>query len=432
MGSLLSAISDKFAKLIILGTMFPVVILSALNIFLVAPLLPQTASLPGYMARIAVGDEKWPAVMLSLVVFVLTGLLYNLNSSIIRIYEGYPWRNSLIGRTLLQRQNRRLSEALSLSRAVDPLRKQLNRANVAGPLLDDLQLQETALGVFLNSRIPQAKELLLPTSLGNAITCYRRYPFYAYGMDINTLWPRLVPKIDPAFSANIDEAKTTFDFMLNMSFLCILTTLGVLTIGLAAPAPLSWTVVLPWLWRASLFAMLAMIFYYFSVNRAVVWGQQINSAIDVYRLDLLKALGYQQKPLSYQEERALWFKISAELAYADDRVFPLPYEDPLTRVIPYPTDIKLQVRRHYETQQTNLRIPVVIELQNADPARPVTSLTVVDTLPDGYKYVPDSVAVSSEDIGLEVRRFAPPEFFLGPIPAGEAITISYDMKPANS
>jgi hypothetical protein len=430
MGSLLSAISGQFAKAIVLGTMFPVLIVSAMNVLLVAPLSPHTEAVPAYLAKIALGDEKWPAVVLSFVVFVLTGLLYDLNIPIIRMYEGYPWQKSFIGRSFLRLQRRRFDEALRLESSDRSLQAQMIAAQEKGSILADLQGQKMALDLFLSSQLPDAEALLLPTRLGNVIRCFERYPFLAYGMDAIVLWPRLVSKIDSAFASTIDEAKTTFDFMLNMSFLSGVTALGVLGIGLGARAPLEFSFIWPWLWRASLFAVLALLFYSFSINRALAWGEQVRSAFDLYRLDLLKGLGYQQKPLTYQEERALWTKISSQIQFADSRVIPLPYDQPLTRVIPYPSDISLVVQHECGPQQGNLRIPVSVEVKNADTVRPVSSLTVIATIPDGYKYVPDSATVSSG--GIVVRQFAPLELYLGSIQPGAKMTVSYLMKQSSS
>jgi hypothetical protein len=61
--------------------------------------------------------------------------------------------------------------------------------------------------------------------------------------------------------------------------------------------------------------------------------------------------------------------------------------------------------------------------------RPVSSLTVIDAIPDGYKYVPDSATVSSG--GIVVRQFAPLELYLGSIPPGGKMTVSYLMKPSS-
>jgi hypothetical protein len=416
MGSLLSAISGQFAKMLILGTMFPVIILSALNILLIAPLLPQTAFLPGLVQKIAVGEEKWPAVIFTLVVLVLTGLLYDLNIPIIRVYEGYPWQNTFIGHGLGYLQKLRLRKA----------------QNLAGQLLEqpsdpDLDACQTTLNVFLGTELPDTEEWILPTRLGNVIRCFERYSSLAYGMDAIVFWPRLVAKIDSGFASTIDEAKTAFDFMLNLSFLSALTCLAAIGIGLAIPVPIEWHFFFPWLWRAGFFFFLSVVFYNLAINRALAWGVQVRAAFDLYRLDLLTALGYQQKPLSYQEERALWFKLSSQILYPDQRIDPLPYNGGPTRVIPYPTDITLTVRRALLKQEPNLWIPVQIGLTNPD-TRQVVSLFVIDALPDGYAYVPDSATASSG--GLAVRRLAPLELFLGPIAPGGVLTITYAIRPA--
>lgn len=428
MGTLLSAISGQFAKMLILGTLFPVVILSALNILLIAPLLPQTAFLPGLVSRIAVGDDKWQAVLFTLVVFVLSGLLYDLNIPIIRIYEGYPWQKSFLGRGLGYLQKRRLQRARKLSCQAKKLRDELAQPNQDASLVSDVRASKNDLDLFLATQLPDEESYLLPTRLGNVIRCFERYASLAYGMDAIVFWPRLVSKIDPGFASTIDEAKTNFDFMLNLSFLSALTSLAAVTIGLAMPVPLEWSYQLPWLWRAFFFVVLAVLFYQFAINRAQAWGVQVRAAFDLYRLDLLKALGYQQKPLTYQEERAIWFKLSSEIQYADERILPLPYDDPVTRIIPYPTDITITAERQYSPQAPNLRIPVSISLTNSDNTRPVSALTLIDSLPDGYAYVPDSVTVSSG--GVTVRRLAPLELFLGPIERGGGLTIGYEIKPA--
>jgi hypothetical protein len=427
-GNLLSAISGKFAKMIVLGTMFPVVILSVLNMLLVAPLLPLTASLPTLLQKIAVGDEKWPVVVLSFVVFVITGLLYDLNTPIIQLYEGYPWQASWIGKGLRRLEKRRFDKARLLSEEATAMRALMTGVNPGDPLLPDVIDQESTLSMFLNRRFPDDPSLLLPTQLGNVIRCFERYPYQAYGMDSIPLWPRLIAKIDAAFASSIDESKTSFDFMLNMSFLSGITALGIVAIGLSVRAPFQWAFISPWLWRAALFALVAVIFYYLSINRAAAWGAQVKSAFDLYRFPLLEALGYHQKPLSFQEERSIWLEISSQLLYAEARTAPLLYAEPLTRVIPYPVDSKLQVSRRFRRQDANLRIPVVIELTNLDRRRQVNSVTVIDTLPDGYKFVRDSASVSFGIVN--VSQLAPPGFLVGPIPPGGTIEIRYAVKPA--
>jgi hypothetical protein len=450
MGSLLSAISGQFAKVLILGSLFPVIIVSVLYIALLAPLLPATAFLPALTAKIAEGNATWPAVVFTLVVFVLTGLLYNLNIPIIRIYEGYPWINTFTGRGLCFLEKRRLTKAWDLAggptqpngkvyELIDTLTAAKEQAvgqndGAAAQKYDELianaEERQSSLNLFLSTELPYSEEFVLPTRLGNVIRSFELYSWQAYGMDAIVFWPRLVSKIDPGFASTVDEAKTTFDFMLNLSFLCSMCGFAAIAIGLARPAPLQCNFVYPWLWRAALFLLMSVIFYRFAINRARAWGIQVMAAFDLYRLDLLKALGYGQKPLTYPEEKAIWSTLSAQIQYPDDRSAPLPYVDPLTRVIPEPGDISCSVRRELQPSEPNLRIPVSLEVTNLDTLRPITALSVIDTLPDGYAYVPDSVTVSAG--AVVVCRFAPLELKLDQLAAGANVIIRYRVKPASA
>ncbi len=428
MGSLLSAISGQFAKFIILGTLFPVVVVTALNLMFVVPLLPGSVQIPIHIEKIAVGDEKWQAVFLSFLVLILTGLLYDLNIPIIRLYEGYPWRGSLLGKSLLHFQIKRRNTATSLRQQGAGLRTNLT---TTPDRLAEVTNLHSRLGQFLNSELPDSDSLVLPTRLGNVIRAFERYPTQAYGIDAITLWPRLVGKLDPAFASTIDEAKTSFDFMLNMSFLSGLTALFILAIGIVFPLPLRWTFVSPLLGKLLLFSFLTVIFYYLSVNRAHDWGLQVKSAFDLYRFDLLKALGYQQRPLTYQEERALWTTISAEMLFPDDRKAPLPYEQYPTRLIPFPSDISVSVERKFMPADDAQQISVLLKLINNNSSRKVNSLTIVDTLPTGYSYVTGSATLGTPGIGIRVTGLSPVSFFVGAIDPGANLQLQYLLKPSS-
>jgi len=427
-GSLLSAISGQFAKAIALGTMFPVIIVSMLNVLLVAPLLPQTAAFRDLLRRIAVGEEKWGAVALTFVVLVVTGLLYNLNIPIIRLYEGYSWENSAVGSALASLKKRRLGRLRRLHSSVSSLRGRMVAIAPNNALVDGLVVEQSALAVALNSQLPDGENWVLPTRLGNVIRCFERYSTLAYGMDAIVLWPRLVAKIDSGFASTIDDAKTSFDFMLNTSFLCALSACGVFAILLLHPTPLLWGLLVPYLLPLALFVALAFLFYAFAVNRAFAWGQGVRAAFDLYRLSLLKDLGYEQKPLTYQEERAMWLDISSQMLYADSRNDPLSLEQKTTRIVASPSDIQVESWREIGEQEPNLRIPVLVRLTNKDANNKVTLLRLIDAIPDGFKYVPGSVAVDPE-VGFFLRRFAPFEVVLGPIPENGTIVVTYSIKP---
>lgn len=429
MGSFLSSISGQFAKPIVSGTLFPVVIISILDMLLLPPILPHSYEIQARLAKIVVGDDKWGVVVLTFVVLVLTGLLYNLNIPIIRLYEGYPWQESWIGKLLTSRNRSRLQEAqllVSGSENLDGEADQRGQDNPSPAILSETLDQ---LAIHLDTQLPDSPDYVLPTRLGNVISCFERYPAQAYGMDAVVLWPRLISKIDAGFASTIDDAKTSFDFMLNSSFLSALTILGMLGVSIWNPMPLNVAAALPWAWRAGVFLFLTMIFYVWAVNRAGAWGSQVRSAFDLYRLDLLKALGYQQKPLTFQEEKRIWLRISAELAYPDVRDLPLAYEQSPTRLIVTPPEIDLDLERKVGNQGPNLRIPVQLIITNDGEEAP-ERLRIIETIPDGYRYVPDSTTISAGS-NVRIVRLTPLELVVTPpIAPNTAMRIMYEMKPS--
>jgi hypothetical protein len=426
MTSLLTSISGQFGKAILLGTLFPVLIVSILNELIVAPMLSFGPALQEQLRKIATGEDKWAAVSLLFVVVVITGMLYNLNIPIIRLYEGYPWSNSIIGRLFAWRKKARFREVIPLRGALRSLRRGLRTST---SLPDELQQEQNALALFINSELPDREGLILPTRLGNVIRCFERYSSVAYGMDAIVLWPRLVAKIDSGFAATIDEAKTSLDFMINSSFLCAISALLALTLGILGPAPFSDGFMWRWGWRVVLFLVLAIFSYVFAIGRAKAWGEQVKSAFDLYRFDLLKALGYQQlQPVTFFEEKALWQKISMQLLYADSRENPLPYRS-TTHVSVSPVGVQLEVTRVLRASAVYGNLDVELTLQNKS-ARDARFVMVYDTLPDGFKVLLGSP--QSTGTTLQVSSISPPEMKTGIITSGKSAVITYTLKPASS
>jgi hypothetical protein len=424
MSGLLSSISGQFGKMVVLGTLFPVLIVLILNIVIVAPVIPFAADVQAQLRRVAVGEDKWAAIVLLFVVVVLTGFLYNLNISIIRLYEGYPWQNSWVGRLLAWRNKKRFSEATSLRIAIRYLRRELGKRDVNDPLRISLASRQTALAEFVNSELPEQEEYVLPTRLGNIIRSFERYSYVAYGMDAIVFWPRLIARIDPAFASSVDSAKMSMDFMLNSSLLSALSCLTVIVVGLSTQ-----TSTAPWIWRAVLFLALAVIFYYASIGRAAAWGMEVKAAFDLYRFDLLKALGYQQQPSTFFEEQALWQRLSVQLLYADARERPVPYKPAPTRVIASPAGVRLDVSRKLSPGPISGHVAVEIRIENKD-TRSASAVTLVDTPPDGFKCVLQSASVSQGP--MRVSNLNPVELALDQIAPGTAVTVQYSTKPASS
>ncbi|HYM75665.1 MAG TPA: hypothetical protein VE377_06770 [Candidatus Dormibacteraeota bacterium] len=427
MTTLLSSISGQFGKAILLGTLFPVLIVSILNDLITVPLLPSGPALQKQLSRIAVGEDKWAAIVLIFVVVVVSGFLYNLNIPIIRLYEGYPWKRSYLGWLWMWRKKRTWRRMGPLRLSLRHLRRQLAASNAPSTVTRPLQSAQNDLAGYINAEMPDKEDFVLPTRFGNVIRCFERYSDVAYGMDAIVFWPRLVAKIEPAFAVTIDEAKTSVDFMVNSSLLCAISGLAVGFIGLFTHSPWSVAAVLGWGWRLSLFFVLAIVSYASAINRARAWGGQVKSAFDLYRFDLLKALGYKQQPSTYFEEKTLWHRISVQLLFADSREQPIPYQVEPTRMSASPPGIVLEMDRNVTNAIVAGTLVVQITIKNKD-RKPANSVVLMEALPDGYRFVPGSASVSAGV--LTVIDISPPRIRVGEIAPNETLTVTYTMKSA--
>ena len=107
MTSILSSISGYFSRSLILGTFLPVTIFVVLSLLFFVPSLPVGLNLTELLA----GLDTAKVVGISFLTIVISGLIYNLNIPILRLYQGYPWRRSWIGTWLSRRHTNRFEAA---------------------------------------------------------------------------------------------------------------------------------------------------------------------------------------------------------------------------------------------------------------------------------------------------------------------------------
>jgi hypothetical protein len=213
-----------------MGTFLPVTLFVVLTLIFVMPLFPVQSSLLNPLEYL-LGIE-WRVILIILVAIVLSTLLYNLNIPIIRVFEGYPWKDSLIGQLLTTSFRRKFRAAPTRTTglrtallAIEDDEPYKDHFSEIVDLWDDNPLK-------INYDFPLNEDGVLPTRLGNAIRSFEDYPERQYGIDAVTIWPRLVAKVDKDYVAGIDNAKTSFDFMLNMSVLSAVMALLLLSLGL--------------------------------------------------------------------------------------------------------------------------------------------------------------------------------------------------------
>lgn len=466
MTSILSSISGYFSKSLMLGAFLPTVIHIVLGLFFVGPLLPEA---PDVLKPLETLDTEWKVVAVSFITIVLSGLLYNLNVPVIRIYEGYPWRESRIGRARLGRYQ---SEFAKLTLRADRLADLIGLFDpeVAAPgrpdpsavfrelaeLAPDLKKSDPPdgaggaaadhrLSVYnrlseewnfvkrrLNNDFPGLLSLILPTRLGNAIRSFEYYPDREYGMDSVTLWPRLVAVIDKEYAVSVDDAKTSFDFMLNSSVLSGLTALAVLAAGLTNPAALVANVGLrQWAAEVVVFVILSFWFYRLSIGSAASWGGMVKGAFDLYRHKLLEALGYGRKPSTREEERALWDGISLQMILGNSRSGPRapdysPSASPPVSACGSPSDIPLELTRGFRRGQRRGEGSVVVRVKNVDAGgRRAENVVLTETLPPGHDFDWGSAFVAGGEV--PVAGTNPYRFSLGDVEAGESAELTYGV-----
>jgi hypothetical protein len=322
MTSILSLISGSFGRALLLGTLFPVTVFALLALLFVLPFLPADIALLAPLAKL---DPAWKTLLATLIVILLTGLLYNLNTSLIRLYEGYPWQHSWLGRWATARERRRREWAESRRPLLRNLITEMRRTNPGDPAIEELDAWRARLGQRVTKEYP-APALVLPTRLGNVIRNFEEYPRTLYGISKVSMWPRLVGVMTKDALALLDESKASFDFMINASFLSAVLSVSTFMAGLSVPARIHWP---EWLFQVVVTGLASRVFYVGSVGPAAAWGDQVRSAFDLYRWDLLKKLGYQGAPVDAEQERELWVQISRRMIYGNP-----PEGQPLVPYVP--------------------------------------------------------------------------------------------------
>jgi hypothetical protein len=488
MTSILSSISGYFSKSLMLGAFLPVIIHIIVGIFFVGPLLPAgTDILKPFQAL----DTQWKVLAVLFITIVLSGLLYNLNILLIRVYEGYPWKEWWVGQVKAGRHQAKLAalqlretRLVALLKLLDPdvtLDSDATVTTLPSPdasvifqelsrLSPGLQLPNSGDGTpgasgagsgerkriyskllgewnlvkrRLNSEYPGRASLILPTQLGNVIRSFEYYPDKEYGMDAIALWPRLVASIDKDYAVSVDDAKTSFDFMLNASFLSGLTSLAIFLAGLANPDALVARMG-PTLWviEIAIFVFFSYCFYRLSIQRAAAWGGMVKGAFDLYRNKLLSSLGYTRTPGTREEEKRLWDGISLQMLLGNSGAGPRAQDYNPPPPLPvsahgFPADVPLEITRGFKQGWKRMEETVFVRVKNVDTeGRIALNVVLTETLLPGRDFDWGTALVGGQE--APVTGTNPYIFSLGDINAGESKELKYqviiwkEVSPASS
>ncbi len=200
---------------------------------------------------------------------------------IIKLYEGYPWWDTRLGRLFTHRKQNRL-------RWLKNQIKELENDNITR-IKYQLEVDQ----------FPLDEARVLPTKLGNLIAAFEAYPGSRYGMDGVTFWPRLYPILDKeGFLPYITQARSTLDFLLNTSLLMAIFGFECLLLRIFFLSHISG--MLPLLAFAA-----SLIFYVAAASSVHDWGAMSQVAFDLFRYHLAHALGLKTVG-SFTEEMRQW------------------------------------------------------------------------------------------------------------------------------
>lgn len=423
MTGLITSVSGLLPSRLTVGTLLPVVVFVLLVHVAVAPLVPERWEVADAVAQL---EPEWRLAMVSFLAVLLTGLLYVLNVPLIRLYEGYAWQESALGRWMTRRQRARLAALETSERFLGHLVRELLAVEPASRRIDELRRRRDAAGRRRVGAYPKSPSVL-PTRLGNTIRAFENYPHRQYEMSGVELWPRLAPLVPADHVAAIEAAKTRFDFMLNASALSALLGALVLTGAVLAPLqPGDGT-------GAELVATVAcfglsLAFYRGSVGRADAWGTQVKSAFDLHRRKLLAELGFEGEPATLLEERRVWQDLRLQLAHLDPWDGSPPTLAFRSSEPPVPPIVRTTTKGHGLNLARGVEplgdgeLRVVLQVENGT-SEASKDVEVVDALQPGWEYAWGTATVDGNTAGVWGSRDL--RLVVGTVPPAGRVEVAY-------
>jgi hypothetical protein len=269
------------------------------------------------------------AAYLLLSVWVVSVVLQILSHPLYRLLEGY----SLPARLA---EARKEANRKRLRQDLAELRKLFERWATEGdqfPAADLLRYR--TLKRELAKRMPPLERQVLPTDFGNAIRAFEVYPNEVYGADGVTTWLRLATVIPKAFGEQIQDTRTTVDFLVNCAFYsAVIALLGIARMIYSArwhslfdsspPGTFVCNIEYVWLLWTAGGLVAAYLFYRWAVVSVGAWGDLVITAFDCYLPALAKQLGYELPKIAKDREK-FWADFNQQIIYRKDPRGNLPF-----------------------------------------------------------------------------------------------------------
>jgi hypothetical protein len=153
-----------------------------------------------------------------------------------------------------------------------------------------------------------------PTRMGNITRTIRSYALGRFHLDLNIFWTRLQGSMikEKDGLAALQDAKVQVDFLVSLFWLTGLFVVlwgGLLIV--ITPRPTDFLAV------AILGPIAARCLYLAACQNYLLFADQMRTAIDLYRTDLIDQL-HLPKPSGNREEQAMWDRVGGWLGFADE------------------------------------------------------------------------------------------------------------------
>lgn len=269
--------------------------------------------LGGFLAwvdRFGWGDlqQSFTQLVEPLQVAVLIGILLVITASgfaiqkfdlaILRFFEGYwhPWLNPIRDRLIAQQQK----ACDRLDNRWQRLKHKQSQANFTAADREQLSKIDGQLRQF-----PVQRDRIMPTQLGNILRAAESQPAIKYGLDAIICWPRLWLVLPDNAKKDLQEARADLNTAARVWLWGILF--------------LIWAVWAWWAIPVGLF--MAWFAYGWMLESATTYGDLLESAFDLYRLELYKTL-HLPLPQNPDSERKLGQQLTEYLWRGGDRNYP--------------------------------------------------------------------------------------------------------------
>ncbi|HEY9659602.1 MAG TPA: hypothetical protein V6C65_14175 [Allocoleopsis sp.] len=222
------------------------------------------------------------AVLIGILLIITTSAfaIQRFDLAVLRFFEGYwhPWFNP-IRRWLIKQQRKQVDR---LNKRWEELQQKQGKTRLKSEEQEELIAIDYQLRQF-----PDQVDRLMPTRLGNILRAAESKPGDKYGLDAIICWSRLWLVLPDGVKKELQEARADLNTAARVWLWGILF--------------LIWSV---WaLWAIPVGAIVAWFAYGWMLNAAMTYGDLLESAYDLYRLDLYKSLHFSlpQNPVEERE-----------------------------------------------------------------------------------------------------------------------------------